>query len=27
LTGGVALDDYTPDKPKNSDWISAKNWG
>ena len=27
LTGGVALDDYLPDKPKNSDWISMKSWG
>jgi hypothetical protein len=23
----VALDDFLPEKPKNSDWISAKNWG
>jgi len=27
LTGGVALDDYVPEKPKNSAWISAKSWG
>ena len=27
LTGGVALDDFVPEKPKNSEWISAKNWG
>jgi dynein heavy chain len=27
LTGGVALDQYVPEKPKNSEWISAKNWG
>lgn len=27
LTGGVPLNDYLPDKPKNSDWISQKSWG
>jgi hypothetical protein len=27
LTGGVALDDFLPEKPKNSEWISAKSWG
>ncbi len=27
LTGGVAIDDYLPDKPKNSEWISQKCWG
>ena len=27
LTGGVALDDYIPVKPKNSDGISMKSWG
>jgi len=27
LTGGVALDDYLPPKPKNSDFISMKMWG
>lgn len=27
LTGGVPLNDYLPDKPKKSDWISQKSWG
>lgn len=27
LTGGVALDDFLPEKPKGSEWISAKSWG
>lgn len=27
LTGGVALDDFLPEKPKGADWISAKSWG
>jgi hypothetical protein len=27
LTGGVALDEFLPEKPKNSEWISAKSWG
>lgn len=27
LTGGVALDDYLPEKPENSEWLSIKSWG
>lgn len=27
LTGGVALSDYLPQKPKKGDWISQKCWG
>ena len=27
LTGGVALTDYLPEKPKKGDWISQKSWG
>ena len=27
LTGGVPLNDYLPDKPNNSNWISQKSWG
>ena len=27
LTGGVALSDELPDKPRDGDWISAKSWG
>lgn len=27
LTGGIALSDYLPEKPKNSEWLSLKSWG
>ena len=27
LTGGVALSDSLPDKPKRADWLSLKSWG
>ena len=27
LTGGVALSDYLPEKPRKGDWISQKSWG
>jgi dynein heavy chain len=27
LTGGMALSDYLPEKPKSSEWLSLKSWG